>query len=82
MLFGADEELLTSNPEERVRGLIEENEEWYFDKDIAGSIYLGDTGPSWYIYDIGEGVYQELDCPSASLIKTYSDISEMIIVLP
>lgn len=78
MLFGADQEFLTMSPQEDFQGLIEENEEWFFDKDIKDSIYLGDTGLSWYVYNIEEGYYEELDCPSSSLNKRYKDLYEMI----
>ena len=61
--------------------LISENEAWDFNGESFGHkyLFLGDADISWYVYDICEMSFAELDKPSGDLIEIFKDFDSMLL---
>jgi len=61
--------------------LISENEAWDFQGESFGHkyLFLGDDDISWYVYDISEMCFAELDKPSGDLIERFKDFDSMLL---
>ncbi|MDB2139289.1 MAG: YrhA family protein [Clostridium butyricum] len=61
--------------------LISENEAWDFNGESFGHkyLFLGDADISWYVYDICEMSFAELDKPSGDSIERFKDFDCMLL---
>lgn len=64
ILYGIDQKLLSKQPNQSINGLIEYNKIWYENEWQKKYIFIGESNISWYVYDLGECKYFELDNPS------------------
>lgn len=62
--YGVDKEYLSDSVNSSVYGLIEQNEIWYENPDQKKYIFYGESNISWYVYDVEQKCYIELDNPS------------------
>lgn len=78
ILYGIDRYLLTEQPNQIINGLIENNEIWYENEWQKQYIFLGESSISWYVYELVECKYYELDKPSGSEIEVFNSLEVMI----
>lgn len=78
ILYGIDQHLLSMQPNQRINGLIECNEIWYENEWQKKYIFIGESNISWYVYDLAECQYLELDNPSGRKNETFSSLECMV----
>ena len=78
ILYGIDSRLLEKEPNQSVNGLIDCNKAWYDNEWQKQYIFLGESGMSWYVYDIADKKYYELDIPSGDKINKFSGVDELL----
>lgn len=61
--------------------LVSENEAWDWQGESFEHkyLFLGDADISWYVYNISEDCFAELDKPSGDLIRTFEDFDNMLL---
>lgn len=61
--------------------LVSENEAWDWQGESFEHkyLFLGDADISWYVYNISEDCFEELDKPSGDLIRTFEDFDNMLL---
>ena len=55
------------------------NSEWHEVEDNLQYIFFADSDMTWYCFDKKGNMFCELSKPSATLLKTYTNFSEMIL---
>ncbi|MBY0595890.1 YrhA family protein [Bacillus bingmayongensis] len=78
VLYGVDPSLLETERDEPICGLIDTNEIWYENEFQKEYLFLGDSNIAWFCKNLSDGTYLELDKPSGTLMKTYSDFNTML----
>lgn len=78
ILYGIDQHLLSEQPNQSINGLIENNELWYENEWQKKYIFIGESGISWYVYDLEECEYVELDNPSGEENEVFSSLECMV----
>ena len=78
ILYGIDQNLLSKQPNQSINGLIENNKLWYENEWQKKYIFIGESSISWYVYDLVEGKYVELDNPSGEEIEVFSGLEHMV----
>lgn len=78
ILYGIDQNLLSKQPNQSINGLIENNKLWYENEWLKKYIFIGESGISWYVYDLAEGKYVELDSPSGEEIEVFAGLECMV----
>ena len=78
VLYGIDEYLLESEPNQSINGLIDCNKIWYENEWQKQYVFLGDSSICWYVWDTQQKVYCELDKPSGRLIQEFDNVESMI----
>jgi hypothetical protein len=78
ILYGIDQKLLSKQPNQTINGLIENNKLWYENEWLKEYIFIGESSISWYVYDLAEGKYVELDNPSGEEIEVFSGLECMV----
>lgn len=78
ILYGVDQHLLSMQPNQSIYGLIEYNKIWYENEWQKKYIFLGESNVSWYVYDLIECKYCELDNPSGSEIEVFDRLEPLL----
>ena len=78
ILYGIDQNLLRGQPNQSINGLIEYNKIWYENEWQKKYIFIGESNISWYVYDLEERQYFELDNPSGREIGLFSDLESIV----
>ena len=78
ILYGIDQNLLRGQPNQSINGLIEYNKIWYENEWQKKYIFIGESNISWYVYDLEERQYFELDNPSGRVIGLFSDLESIV----
>jgi len=78
MLYGADSVLENSEDTRAVDGIIDTNEIWHEVEEQRKYLFFGDSDIAWYVLELEEGTYHELDKPSGSVMESFSDFWEML----
>lgn len=78
IIYGVDSDLLDSQQNQRINGLIENNKIWYENEWQKKYIFLGESNISWYVYDLSLHKYLELDNPSGNEVEIFETIESMI----
>ncbi len=71
ILYGIDPSLLSSEPQQQISGLIDNNKIWYENEWQRKFVFLGESSISWYVFDTEKRSYCELDRPSRTCLSTY-----------
>lgn len=78
IVYGIDEEILEVNPNESITGLIDSNELLYDNIEQKQYIFLGESDISWYVYDLKNNCYSELDNPSGTVCYKFNTFPELL----
>ncbi len=78
ILYGIDQYLLSNQPNQSINGLIEYNKIWYENEQQKKYIFIGESNISWYVYDLVECQYFELDNPSGRENGVFSSLECMV----
>lgn len=78
IIYGIDEELLKRSPNQSVNGLIEFNKDLYENEWQKRYVFLGESSVSWYVYDLADKKYYELDNPSGTICEEFQDLESML----
>jgi len=78
IIYGVDEYLLDTNPNQYVNGFIENNLIWYENEWQRKYIFIGESNFCWYVYGIESKRYFELDNPSGSELEEFEDFESLI----
>ena len=78
ILYGIDERLLDKTPDQSINGLIARNEVWYENDRQKRYVFIGESDISWYVYDLEERRYSELDNPSGEECEVFSSLECMV----
>jgi len=77
ILYGVDEALLKNKPKRHVNGLIDNNQDWLDNEWDGNYLFLGDGNISWYVYDVDNKKYYELDQPSGDICYEFDSFELM-----
>ncbi len=77
-MYGIDEELLDTQPNQPINGMIEYNKIWYENEWQKQYLFLGESDISWFAYDLVKGQYCELDNPSGKETEAF-DCAESLV---
>ena len=78
ILYGADEQLIGSVPNQAIIGLIDNNKVLYENEWQKQYLFLGENSVSWYVYDLQAKRYLELDNPSGEVMQQFASCEEMM----
>lgn len=78
ILYGIDQHLLSMQPNQSINGLIEYNKIWYENEWQKKYIFLGESNISWYVYDLIECKFYELDNPSGREIEVFNGLEYLL----
>lgn len=78
ILYGIDQSLLDSQPNQRINGLIEYNKIWHENEWQKDYIFIGESNISWYVYDYSGCRYKELDNPSGRELEVFNNLESMV----
>ena len=78
ILYGIDQHLLNKQQNQRINGLIEYNKIWYENEWQKKYLFIGESNISWYVYDLAECRYVELDNPSGRENEVFSSLECML----
>ncbi len=78
ILYGIDQKLLSNQSNQWINGLIEYNKIWYENEWQKKYIFIGESNISWYVYDLAECKYSELDNPSGRENQVFSSLECMV----
>ncbi len=78
ILYGIDQKLLGKQQNQTISGLIEYNKIWYENEWQKNYIFLGESNISWYVYDLTEHKYFELDNPSGSICEVFESLDSLV----
>lgn len=60
-----------------INGLIELNQIWYENEEQKKYLFLGESNISWYVFDLQQKKYKELDNPSGQEMEIFNHFEEM-----
>lgn len=78
ILYGIDQHLLSMQPNQSINGLIEYNKLWYENEWQKKYIFLGESNISWYVYDLIERKFYELDNPSGRENEVFNGLEYLL----
>lgn len=78
ILYGIDQYLLNMQQNQSINGLIEYNKIWYENEWQKQYIFLGESNISWYVYDLKECKYCELDNPSGRKNEVFNSLEFLV----
>lgn len=78
VLYGIDQKLLSKQPNQSINGLIEYNKIWKENEWQKNYIFIGESNISWYVYDLAECKYFELDNPSGRENEVFFSVESMV----
>ena len=78
ILYGIDQNLLNVKHNQTINGLIECNEILYENEWQKKYIFFGESNISWYVYDLVEHKYCELDNPSREEDEVFCNLESMV----
>lgn len=78
ILYGADEEFVSSEPNQAINGLIDNNKVLYENEWQKQYLFLGENSISWYVYDLQTKRYLELDNPSGEVEQEFTSCEELV----
>lgn len=78
ILYGIDQYLLGMQPNQTINGLIEYNKIWHENEWQKKYIFLGESNISWYVYDLMECRYYELDNPSGRVNEVFNSLECLV----
>ncbi len=78
ILYGIDEELLDTQPNQPVNGMIEYNKMWYENEWQKQYLFLGESDISWFAYDLVKGQYCELDNSSGEETEAFDCVDSLV----
>lgn len=78
ILYGIDEELLDGNQNQSIYGMIEYNKIWYENDWQKKYLFLGESDISWFVYDLEECQYRELDNPSGRESEAFDCVEGLV----
>lgn len=78
ILYGIDPHLLNVQQNQSINGLVEYNKIWYENEWQKKYIFLGESNISWYVYDLTECKYYELDNPSGRENAVFNSLECLI----
>lgn len=78
ILYGIDQHLLCNQPNQNINGLIEHNKIWHENECQKKYIFIGESNISWYVYDLIERQYIELDNPSGRENEIFTSLECMV----
>ena len=78
IIYGVDSNIIASQQNQRIYGLIENNKIWYENEWQKKYIFLGESNISWYVYDLSFHKYLELDKPSGNQVEIFENIDSML----
>lgn len=81
IFYGIDEIILNKKPNQKINGLIENNKIWYENEWQHKYIFFGESNISWYVYDLENNKYYELDNPSGREIEVFINIDNLLVKL-
>ncbi|WP_173276001.1 YrhA family protein [Paenibacillus sp. NEAU-GSW1] len=77
ILYGIDDPYLEKKPNQQITGLISANQIWYENEDQKKYLFLGDSNISWFVYEIDEKMYLELDKPSGNEVMKFNHFDDL-----
>jgi len=81
ILYGIDQYLQNEEQNQLVNGLIDYNKIWYENEWQKQYVFLGESNISWYIYDLVERTYYQLDNPSGRKIQAFNNLEHLLVQL-
>lgn len=78
IVYGIDQELLEEDVNQLINGFISLNEIWYENEEQKQYIFLGESNISWYVYNLKNNIFTELDNPSGGVVKEYYDFDNIL----
>ncbi len=78
IIYGIDEEITQSAPNQAINGFIMYNESFYENELLKKYVFLGQSSISWYVYDFSKRNYFELDIPSADIVDEFDNIDMLL----
>lgn len=78
ILYGIDEELLDAQQNQSIYGMIEYNKIWYENEWQKKYLFLGESNISWFVYDLDECQYRELDNPSGEEVEVFDNVECLV----
>ena len=78
ILYGIDQQLLSKQPNQSINGLIGYNKIWYENEWQKKYVFIGESNISWYVYDLVECLYFELDNPSGRENGVFTSLESMV----
>lgn len=78
IVYGIDQELLEEDVNKPINGLISLNEIWYENEEQKHYIVLGESNISWYVYNLKNNIFAELDNPSGCVVKEYYNFNNIL----
>lgn len=77
IIYGIDNRLTESERNQLIIGFIEQNNLWRENKWDKDYLFLGESDISWFVYDLQDNKYYELDKPSGWEVETYNSFSDL-----
>lgn len=78
IFYGVDEKLLAKKPVIHINGLIETNLEWYENEWQKKYLFVGHRDISWYVFNLVDKRYYELDLPSGNVVTKFATFDEVL----
>ena len=79
IFYGIDSKYLLEMPIQKIHGLIEMNLIWCEeDANFEKYLFIAEHDLSWFVYDYERKEYLELDIPSASIVRSYLNMDDML----
>ena len=78
ILYGIDQVLSIIQPNQRINGLIENNNIWRGNTWHKKYIFIGESDISWYVFDPMKQKYYVLDKPSGQECESFDDLESLI----
>jgi len=78
ILYGIDQKLLASVPNQKISGLIENNRIWYENVWQKKYIFIGESSISWFVFEPNNKKFIELNKPSGDVVMEFENCDSMI----
>lgn len=78
ILYGIDRRFLDAWQNQPINGFIEYNKIWYENEWHRQYVFLGESNICWYVYDLTECKYCELDNPSGRKSEVFDGLEHMV----
>lgn len=78
ILYGIDQRFLSRSQNQIINGFIENNSIWYENEWQKKYIFIGESNISWYVYDLNERKWYELDNPSGRETEMFVSMDNLV----